>query len=130
MAQPQPVQQQAAASNGQAYMSYDELMSDPVNNPFVNPSMCYENVFSGMRLHPGMPTNPEVLQSLLADFSEELIGGLGYMVSDGDSITGILKVAHGLQHPGRPGYRDPDRHQVFAYEGEVPASISPLSWLT
>ena len=42
------------------------------------------------------------------------------MVSDGDSITGILKVAHGLhQRPSRPGYRDPDRHQVFAYEGEV-----------
>jgi hypothetical protein len=54
----------------------------------------------------------------MADFNR-CVGGLGIFVQDGDSVTGVLQLLHGLQSYSEAHGRSRDRVWSFGYEGDV-----------
>jgi hypothetical protein len=87
---------------------YEELYSDPANNPFGRDeevvSVCYSEVNELWRATHSPLTVDALHQNILTDFSRP-IGAVGVFVYDNESGTGRLKLLHGLhsfaRHPRR-----------------------------
>jgi hypothetical protein len=102
--------------------TYEELYSDPANNPFRKEEelvdLCYSEVNKFWRATHSPLTVEALHQNIHADFSRP-IGALGVFVYDDESGTGRLKLKHGLHiFPGTPGYSR-DRMVTMACEGDV-----------
>jgi hypothetical protein len=101
-------------------LNYSELYSDDTINPFgTETNAGYAAVFNSWRVDARPPTVGKLLEDVVADFARPM-GGIGIFVEDGESATGHLVVAHGLQpFHGIPGRNTQDRKLLFGFEGDV-----------
>jgi hypothetical protein len=103
-------------------ITYRELYSEPVNNPFgieeAGKDAGYEAVYEAWRATSGALEVDVLLQNILADCSRP-VGGIGVFVPDGTSSTGVLEVMHGVSiYPGVPG-QSRDRIKICSCLGYV-----------
>jgi hypothetical protein len=106
-------------------ITYRELYSEPVNNPFgieeAGKDADYKAVYEVWKATSGALEVDVLLQNILADCSRPIggIGGIGAFVPDGTSSTGVLEVMHGvLIYPGVSG-QSRDRMKICASLGDV-----------
>jgi hypothetical protein len=98
--------------------TYEELYSDPANNPFGKEeelvAVCYSEVNDFWRATHSPLTVDALHQNILADFSRP-IGAVGNFFYEDESETSRLELLHGLHSsPGTPGYsRDPMMTMAF-----------------
>jgi hypothetical protein len=102
--------------------TYEELYSDPANNPFGRDeevvAVCYSEVNEFWRATSSPLTVDALHQNILADCSRP-IGAVGVFVYDDESGIVRLKLLHGLHSfPGTPG-DSRDRMVTMAFEGDV-----------